>query len=236
MSYTIKDFNNLPSVKAKAGKTNYSAGYQQNNPQYQRRQLNFLKISPGESCIIRPVGKTEAFFRFWYEPAHKYIIADVKVDDSGEIISSNIDELQELLKSKPQHRFAMNVIDRSDQKIKIWSGPISVMEEFGAIAKIKGIKMGGKNGGDWKVSAEKISTGKAEYTSYKCEFLKTVPFTEEELSRIQNPDKAKNEWYILEKIYRPTSMEYVHKLMGQPVPGHSEEVTTSSSVDDDIEF
>lgn len=231
MSFTI-NWDKLPSNKFKKG--GKSGGGKDGDKKM--KPLNFIKFTDDSSHIVRPVGKAHGFYRFYYKAAKRYIIAMVKMNDEGEITESNVEELQSLLDCNPEERFAMNVIDRADKVIKILSGPIQMLNDFADVAKAKGIVPGGMNGGDWKIS----STGAGKSRRYRCNYLGPAPFTDEELLRIKNPDKAKNEWYILEDIYKPTDMKYVNKLLGKddaPAPSNvvNEDVSTAATTED-IDF
>lgn len=228
MSFSI-DWNNLPSNKFKK-----SSGKKDGKD---LKPLNFVKFTDDSSHILRPVGKAHGFFRFYYKPAKRYIIANVKIDKDGQVTESNVEELKELLGCDPEQRFAMNVIDRSDKVIKILSGPMQMLNDFGDVAKSLNIVPGGMNGGDWKIT----STGAGKSRRYRCNYLGQSPFTDEELTRIKNPDKSKNEWYILEDIYKPTDMKYVNKLVGKddvsPAAANVEtEDLSTATTTEDIDF
>lgn len=231
MSFEI-NWNKLPSSGAKK-----QTKYKDNNKEGMR-PLNFIKFGDGTTHIIRPVGKVHGFWRFYFAPAKKYITAKVTMDKEGNVIESNLEELKELLGLEPELRFAMNVIDRADNQIKIMQGPISILDDFSEIAQETQSKPGGKSGGDWKIT----STGENKARRYKCRFLGQQPFTAEELLKIQNPDPKKNEWYILEDIYKPSNMDWVNRIVAQSkgltpppaVPGTKTETTKSVDVVDDV--
>jgi len=209
MSYKL-DWNNLASSGSKKG----------GNTKGDLKPLNFIKFTSDSKHIVRPVGAAHGFWRFWYAPARRYIIADVKVDDEGKTTESNLEELKELLGCDPEQRFAMNVIDRSDEQIKILQGPMSMAQDFAEVAQQSGNNPGSSSGGDWRIT----STGAGKSRRYRCNFIGPQPFTKEELARIKNPDKEKNEWYMLEQVYKPSDMEYVNKIVG----GESTTTTTNN--------
>jgi len=228
MPYEI-DWNHLPSSFGKSGNSDSGNG----------RSLNFIKFSDNSTHIIRPIGKAVGFWRFWYKTAKRYITANVQIDDSGKIIESNIDELKELLGCDPEQRFAINVIDRDDKQIKILQGPMTMLEQFAEVSQTTGNKPGGTKGGNWKITSK--GSGKAR--RYNCNFLGPEPFTKEELARINNEDKTKNEWYVLDQVFKPTPMEDVNSLIGETEKPQESKSTTElddesvkASVDEDLEF
>lgn len=196
MSYKL-DFNNLPSSKKKS--SNNQKG----------RPLNFIKFTDNSKHIVRPIGSARCFWRFWYKPARRYVIAKVVVDDDGVVVEDNREELKEMLGCEPEQRFAINVIDRSDNEIKILQGPMSMAEDFAEVTQHTGNAPGGAKGGDWTIK----STGAGKSRRYHVNFTGPQPFSEEERARINNEDKTKNEWYILEQVYKPSDMDYVKKLV-----------------------
>jgi hypothetical protein len=203
MSFEI-NWNKLPSSGQKKQFTKTKKPLKEG-----QRPLNFIQFTGDSVHIVRPIGKAHGYWRFYYAPAKKYINAKVVMDKDGKEIESNLEELKELLDLEPELRFAMNVIDRADNQIKIMQGPISILDDFAEIAQEKQCKPGGKGGGDWKIT----STGEKVTRRYKCRYLGPQPFSEEELMRIQNPDPKKNEWYILEDVYRPSDIEWVKRLV-----------------------
>jgi len=217
MSFKL-DWNNLPSSGPKSG----GGG----GKKFEGRPLNFLKFTDNSTHIVRPVGAAYAYWRFWYKAARKYIIAKVIVDEEGKVIESNLEELKELLDCDPEQRFAMNVIDRADNQIKILQGPMNMAQDFAEVAQHSGNSPGGSNGGDWKIT----SKGAGKSRRYHCNFTGPQPFSQEELARIKNPDKEKNEWYVLEQVFKPSDMEYVHKLVNAQDEPASADVPSTSDV------
>ena len=210
------NWDNLPSSKKNSSDGNG------------KRELNFIKFTNDSVHTIRPVGKAVWFYRFYYKPIRKYFIANVD-PDTGE---SNLEELKEILGCDPEQRFAMNVIDRSDKKIKILQGPMTMLEQFAEVAQATGRKPGSKEGGDWRIT----SKGAGKSRRYNCNYLGSVPFTEEELEKIKNKDESKNEWYILEKVFKPSDMEYVQKMVNPESETNETNDSVDSDIDDDIDF
>jgi hypothetical protein len=233
MSFTI-NWENLPSS---GGKGNYKGQSSES-----KRPLNFIKFTNNSVHLLRPVGKAYGYYRFYYKPAKKYVIAKVLIDESGAVTESNLEYLKEVLKCDPDQRFAMNVIDRADKQIKILQGPVSMLQDFAEVSQQTGNKPGSAQGGDWRIK----STGDGKARRYHVNFLGPVQFTEEEMTRIKNPDKSKNEWYVLEQVFKPTPPDVIADLIkdvsavpsgvaSEPAQGDPAPVGVAVS-DEDLDF
>ena len=74
---------------------------------------------------------------------------------------------------------------------------------------------GGQGGGDWSITAE----GEGKNRRYTTGFLRSAPFTQEELKRI----KKEGELYTLKEMYKATPLsEVVQKAFGERAGGTSE--------------
>ena len=202
MSFKL-DWENLPSSNEFKKKSDSSSAGGT------KRRLNFINFTDDSTHIVRPVGTARGFWRFYHPPTRRYFVANVEKDEKGRIVESNIDELREILGCDPEPRFAINVIDRADQQIKILQGPMTIVEQMSEHAQTTKKRPGGPEGGDWKIT----SKGSKKSRRYNCNFLDSTPFTEEELNKINNPDQSKNEWYILKEVFKPSDADYVSKVV-----------------------
>lgn len=191
-----------------------------------RPVINKIKFEAGSTHIVRPIGKCVTFYRFF--GAGRYWYAD----------KEQLQEMQDLLKAEPQLRFAINVIDRADDVVKILEGPITMLEDFAEVAQSTKQAPGSAGGGDWKIT----STGEKKARRYKVNFLGPQPFTEQETLRVKNPDPAKNEFYILEQVYKANDPKQVKERIekfgdasGDEAPKYKPKQPVPS-VSDDEEF
>jgi len=214
MSFEI-DWEHLPSTQKKTQKGGESKEF---------RPLNFINFGKDTTHIVRPIGKARGCWRFWCAAKRKYVYAKVILDNKGNIVESNVDELKEILGTEPQQRFAINVIDRSDNEIKILEAPATLLADFGSVTKATGHNPGSAQGGNWKID----SAGDGKKRRYSCNYLGPVPFTDAEKLRIKNPDPLKNEWYLLEEIFKPTPIERVLEWMGESKTTSTEETSDVS--------
>ena len=122
----------------------------------------------------------------------------------------------------PNERFAINVIDRADGKIKVLEKGNSVFKHFINYKKVFGKAPNGKDGTDWLITVSipvidgKKNKFKTEYTVTR---LDPTPFTAEEMDKIVDKDKIDPETkkptsklWPLKKIFRSTPAEAMKKM------------------------
>ena len=187
----------------------------------------FLKFKAGHTVTVRPVGHAVEFYRFYIEgETPKIVIVDPEnKDEASRILSKHTGK-----EMAPTHRFAINVIDREDQQIKIMEGGWSIFKFFANWAKLHNSHPGGKAGADWSigVKGEKLNR---EYTPMAGQ---STPFTPEEVERI----KEKKELYSLSDMYKPCPLdELIAKAFGESDDVQKpEEVAASADSDDPADW
>lgn len=127
----------------------------------------------------------------------------------------------------PQERFAINVIDRADGKLKILEKPKSLFKLFHAYKIATNNDPTGKEGPDWSVTVKipKDKNGAPDKlkTEYTATHLDKTPFTKEEMKLIYKHDESGNPikgedgkrvsgLWPLKKIYKSTSAEAMKKM------------------------
>ncbi len=161
-------------------------------------QVIFKKLESGKSHRIRPVHKPMEIYKY-YVSGEKRTRSAIVEDPEKCSVRENHPDL------KPSLRYAINVIDRDDQQLKVMEGPPTVFRAFRKWFEATGKTPGGEKGGDWVIDVE----GKGLKTRYTCQFVEPVPFTDEELKTI---DKGKGLWE-LPKIYAPHSPETIERML-----------------------
>ncbi len=135
----------------------------------------------------------------------------------------------------PQQRFAINVIDRADGKIKVLEKPNSLFKLFHAYKAANQVDPTGKEGPDWSITVKipKDKQGKIPLdkdgnpdklkTEYTAVHLDKAPFSPEEYKKIfkvddkgefikdENGKRVSNLW-PLKKIYKSTPAEVMKKM------------------------
>ena len=114
---------------------------------------------------------------------------------------------------KPSLRFAINVIDREDQQIKILEGGSTIFEHFSNWSNGHGgAHPGGEDGWDWTITA----MGEGLNRKYITTPIHPAPLSEDERHRI----KDKKEYYSLKEVFVGTPIdEVVAKAMNERSSG-----------------
>ena len=160
--------------------------------------VKYVKFEPGSTIEIRPIGKAVEFYRFFIADTNRSVIVSM---DNGTKATEMLAE-HSGKEYKAVHRFAMNVIDRTDNnQIKVLEGGRSIYKNFGAWAKRTNSHPGGQSGGNWSIEA----SGKGLNREYTTTFLGPSPISEEERSRI----KANGDLYSLEEVFSPCPLNNI---------------------------
>lgn len=170
-------------------------------------QIKFVKFSPGKGKTIRPIGKAVTFYKFFVRGPHgdRSIVVDpeFKNEASAKLSAHAGQEI------KPSLRYAVNVIDREDNQIKILEGGQSIFEHFANWSQGNGgAPPGGANGMDWTISA----SGEKLLRKYATTPIRSAPLTEDEVHRI----KELKEIYSLKEVYKGCPMsELIDRAFGE---------------------
>ncbi len=165
--------------------------------QQQRGRINYIRFESGKMYSIRPVGKAVEFYKFFVQSdvGRRSLCVDIEqVEKAAEMLSEK--QGKEI---KPQHRYAMNVIDREDSTIKILEGGPMIFKFFANWAKGNNTHPGGMEGGNWQIQVQGDGLARKYVTGY----LGPAPFSEDELNRI----KKKGELYSLSEIYKGIELD-----------------------------
>jgi len=178
--------------------------------------LKWMRLEGGNTYNIRPLGGPVVFY--------KYV-----VPHNGEYHSAICEDPRTcpvFLKHqiRPQEKYAINVIDRSDGEIKILEGPFSIFKELKTFWDHTNVNPGKANGADFKIDV----TGEGKKKRYACEYTGRTTLTEEERSLIKSKGLFK-----LEKIYKVTPSDKIEeKLFGASTDAKSEPKQTAVAEDD----
>jgi len=166
----------------------------------------WAKIAAGKTHVFRPVGKPIRFYRITKNRDGKWY--SVIVDDPNDNpIKQNYD-------MNANMRYAINVFDREDGKLKVYEFPPKVYDFLRQIAKISKSEPGGKDGCD--ISIRRDGTGKS--TVYKLDVLDVAPFTEAEKSRVRaqkdsDGNVVSGGLYQLEEIFKTTPEDKLEQYL-----------------------
>lgn len=168
----------------------------------------YLKLSgttQGNVYKIRPVGKPCTFHAYYVSnPNEPKKFARAFTEDPSTCV------IRQKYNIEAKTRYAVNVIDRADGKLKIMEAPQSVFEKIKAWAKAAGQDPGSKNGADFQITVKIPANGDKKRTEYLTTPIVQTPFTDEERDYI----KSKGLW-DLEKEFAPTPQSEIEaKLYG----------------------
>jgi hypothetical protein len=166
----------------------------------------FLKLEAGKSYMIRPVHKPHVFYKYFIEKPS---------GGSSQALTDSPDDciIKKKYGEQAKMRFAVNVIDRADGKLKVMEGPISILKQFAEWANMTGKDPGSKDGGEFAIRVD-CPGGVKKNTKYMLGFINYTPFTADEKTMI------KDSMYDLAAIYKPTPQNEIEaKLYGSEEEG-----------------
>jgi len=175
-----------------------NGGSQQGDGDSKLRDLLFIRFNSGDSHNIRPLGSAIKFLKAGISQDGNYRSAIIEDPDSPTI--------KKYSNMNISTRYAVNVIDRSDGRVKIMEGPISIFKELGAYNKHTGRNPGAAEGADFSIGV----SGNGKQRRYNTSFTKNTTLTDEERKMIQEQGL-----YKLEKIFKVVEDDQIEeKLFG----------------------
>lgn len=186
------------------------------------KKTDFVKFEDGNTYTVRPVGKGVQFCKIFVRTpnGNRSICVDIEhKDEAAKIISAKTGN-----EVKPQERYAINVIDRSDNSIRVMEGGSQIFKPLAIWAKGNNTAPGGNAGGDWLITVEGKG-GANNIRRYSASFLRPVPLSADELVRV----KDKKELFDLEKIFKSVPIQDVIKVLF----GQSQSRSQSSDMDEE---
>jgi len=189
-------------------------------PKQGSKGVQRLKLEPGE-YKVRPIHKLINFWRIWNK--HNETSRTVICSDPSNSMVIKKHNLQPIM------RYAINIIDRADNTIKILEAPPSVIEGFKSWFKAtKKNPSGAKEGGDFAIQV----SGQGMKRRYVVTFVEATPLTNDEMAN------AKQNLYDLEKLYKANSEEEMERILFADKPfdndNSSGNSNSSSDSSDDI--
>jgi len=148
----------------------------------------YLSLNEAGNYVIRLVGNHVKFYRHW-SPIRGITHYDYKKDDPAWQAGFY-----------PSKRYAINVIDRSDGKLKILEKGSQIFKVFADYKGLFGKNPAGKDGPNFNIKVE-IPDGKKRLTKYTVTHLDPAPFTAEEITYI------KENIVDLTQLYKSTPLE-----------------------------
>jgi len=176
-------------------------------------RVPFLKLVSGVKCVMRPVGFPVEFYKFFNRTADGMRFA---ITDDPDILQ-NYD-------LEPSHRYAINVIDRSDGVLKVLEFPYTIYEALCKYKEMTNEDPGGKNGADFSVS--KTGSGK-KGTKYEVKKVQETKFTNDEVKMINGQGL-----YPLREIFKALPPEKIENVLFGESGGVVEESDSEETTQD----
>jgi len=177
----------------------------------------FLYLKTGNTYRVRLVGGAVVFHRIFHKPADGKPRTAICEDPKN---CSVLDLHKEL---KSQERYAIYVIDRADNKLKIMEGPKTLFLYFKQRYQSTKVKPGGPQGGDWEIKI----TGTGLMTKYTAIYLDPTPFTDDEKAILS--DEFRENRDKLAKMFTPLSDEDIEKKLFTDIPTTNKKQMSISS-------
>lgn len=167
-------------------------------------KTKFLRFESNKMYTVRPVGRAFEFFKFFIKSTNRSVVVESEdVDAAAALLAEEFGQ-----EFKPQHRYAINVIDREDNQIKIMEGGQQIFKQFALWAKGNQTHPGGMGGGDWLIQVD----GDGLNRKYSTQCIRPSPLSEEEMDRVKNSGEV----YDLESFYSGVALnEVVSKAKGE---------------------
>jgi hypothetical protein len=160
----------------------------------------FLKLRPGKTYRVRPVAKPVEVWKYFSNKNGKNRSA-ITADPENCPIRTKYN-------LEPKLKYAINVFDREDGKLRVMEAPISVLKVMKEWYIQTKLNPGGKDGGDFSIKVELPSNGDKKNTKYTTTFLMQVPFTAEEKKYIDEKGLHK-----LAELFKPDDAATIEKKL-----------------------
>jgi len=167
-----------------------------------KAKIDYLRLKTGNTYTVRLFHKPKPIFRYYVKgPDGKSRSALTEDPEHCKISVGHPDV-------KAKSRYAIIVIDRADQNVKVLEAPAGVFKDIKNFYVDNGIDPGGNEGPDFtiKVTGEGLKT---RYTvGYK---MGSKPFTDDEKAKIRQ--KRDVEGYNLDEIFKPTPQDKIEEVL-----------------------
>jgi len=197
-------------INTPAPSNNNQKNNQSNNQNSNFKPLKFLTLGRrniGKTFYVRPVGKAVGFYKATVKGADgkpKNIYVDV--DDQGGDGNVKKHPLYKSHGVKFSIRYAINVIDRSDNQLKILEGGPSIFGELQSYWKMTDKEPGGPHGADFSIEV----TGKKGKDYYLVNKQERTPFTKDEVEYIK-----KEKLFKVDQVFKETPAEKWKSWVGE---------------------
>lgn len=160
------------------------------------KQIEFLRLSGGNAYRVRPLGSPVVFFKYVIQHEGEWRWAICEDPDTCPARKKHNVE--------PRERYAINILDRADGKIKVMEGPVTVFKSFRTYFENTNNSPGGPDGADFIINVK----GSGLKTRYDVNADKRTPFTDAEKEYIRNEGL-----YKLDRIFKATPEDEIEDVL-----------------------
>ena len=167
-------------------------------PLGQIQRLTLGKKAVGKKYIVRPLGSPVGFYQAYIEDGHgggRYVNIDIDQNGGDSLVKAHPLSIQHNVEFKV--KYAINVLDREDNQVKILQCGTSIFQVFKQYQVMTGNNPGGKDGADFEIYV----SGQKGAGYYVTTFKVKSPIKE------QDRQALKNSLYNLESIFKATPQE-----------------------------
>ena len=182
-------------------------------------KILFYRFGPNTTLICRPIGNGVEFFKFFPpEGDVKSVVVNKHDADTAErLLSEHIGR-----PVQPQHRFAINIIDRADGQVKVLEGGKSILNRFASWSKANACNgPGSSGGGDWQIK----STGEGKARRYEVDYLRATSVSGEEKAAIKESGQVAD----LETVFKGVALEDLLEKVYSVTPETASESTSNDA-------
>ena len=177
-------------------------------------KTQYLDFPNGKGKVFRPIGGAMSFYKIFLRTPQgnrSIVVNPADKDKAAAVISAKFGQ-----EVQPKLRYAINVIDREDNTIKVLEGGPSIFNHFAAWSQANGgTPPGGMNGFDWSV----MSHGDGMNKKYTVTALRPAPLTQDELTRVKNTENL----YSIKKLYEGVEPNAILDKLAGNKKGSSDE-------------
>lgn len=169
----------------------------------------FLKLAPGKTYRVRPVGKPYIFYAYYVaSPDDPKKFNRAVTDDPANCI------IRQKYNVEPRMRYAVNVINRENGLLQVLEAPPSVFDKIKQWAKASGHNPGTNQGADFEISVKVPANGDRKRTEYPTTPIVQTPFTAEEQAMLKE-----KKLFDLEQLFASTPQSEIEaKLYPNAAP------------------
>lgn len=186
-----------------------------------KAKVNYLKLD--KKVHFRPIGQVIEFYKFFVDlpggKSRSFVVEEEDKQKAQDMILQITGE-----EVKPNLRFAINVIDRTDSQVKVLEGGLMIFSVFSEWKQNNEIHPGSKDGHDWFITPN----GSGKSRKYTVTPGKQTPITKEEAAKL----KEVNGTYSLEEVFKAISLDKMSEILSGSSGGSNASSSPASAAEE----